>query len=47
MRSQPEAWQITIGILQSQVDVEAKLFAATTLRGKVDAPETSLSATRS
>ncbi|RDL38836.1 uncharacterized protein BP5553_03176 [Venustampulla echinocandica] len=30
-----EAWQITIGILQSQADAEAKLFAATTLRGKI------------
>lgn len=30
-----EAWQITIGILQSHVDAEAKLFAATTLRGKI------------
>jgi len=33
--SQAEAWQITIGLLQSQADAEAKLFAATTLRGKV------------
>jgi len=32
---QAEAWQITIGLLQSQADAEAKLFAATTLRGKV------------
>ncbi|PMD20060.1 ARM repeat-containing protein [Hyaloscypha hepaticicola] len=30
-----EAWQITIGLLQSQADAEAKLFAATTLRGKI------------
>ncbi|KAI9054739.1 hypothetical protein LZ554_001890 [Drepanopeziza brunnea f. sp. 'monogermtubi'] len=30
-----EAWQITIGILQSDADAEAKLFAATTLRGKI------------
>ncbi|KAE8450515.1 hypothetical protein EG329_006246 [Mollisiaceae sp. DMI_Dod_QoI] len=30
-----EAWQITIGILGSQADAEAKLFAATTLRGKI------------
>lgn len=30
-----EAWQITIGILGSQADPEAKLFAATTLRGKI------------
>ena len=30
-----EAWQVTIGILQSDADAEAKLFAATTLRGKV------------
>jgi transportin-3 len=35
-RLQSEAWQITIGILGSQADAEAKLFAATTLRGKVD-----------
>jgi len=34
--TQAEAWQITIGLLQSQADAEAKLFAATTLRGKVD-----------
>lgn len=34
-RAQSEAWQITIGILQSDADAEAKLFAATTLRGKV------------
>lgn len=26
---------MTIGILNSQADLEAKLFAATTLRGKV------------
>ncbi|KAG9234962.1 armadillo-type protein [Amylocarpus encephaloides] len=30
-----EAWQITIGILQSQANDEAKLFAATTLKGKI------------
>ena len=30
-----EAWKITIGILQSEADAEVKLFAATTLRGKV------------
>ncbi|CAG8952472.1 hypothetical protein HYFRA_00001219 [Hymenoscyphus fraxineus] len=30
-----EAWQMTIGILKSTADVEAKLFAATTLRGKI------------
>ncbi|PVH86057.1 ARM repeat-containing protein [Cadophora sp. DSE1049] len=30
-----EAWQVTIGILQSTADAEAKLFAATTLRGKI------------
>ncbi|KUJ10344.1 ARM repeat-containing protein [Mollisia scopiformis] len=30
-----EAWQITIGILGSEADAEAKLFAATTLRGKI------------
>ncbi|KAH8656202.1 armadillo-type protein [Tricladium varicosporioides] len=30
-----EAWQITIGILQSGADAEAQLFAATTLRGKI------------
>ncbi|KAK2630446.1 hypothetical protein QTJ16_001266 [Diplocarpon rosae] len=30
-----EAWQITIGILQSAADPEAQLFAATTLRGKI------------
>jgi hypothetical protein len=34
---QTEAWQITVGILQSQVDAEHKMFAATTLRGKVTA----------
>lgn len=34
---QAEAWQITIGILQSGADAEAQLFAATTLRGKVGA----------
>ncbi len=33
---QTEAWQITIGILQSPADAETKLFAATTLRGKVE-----------
>jgi hypothetical protein len=33
--SQTEAWQMTIGILQSGADAEAKLFAATTLKGKV------------
>jgi hypothetical protein len=32
---QTEAWQMTIGILQSGADAEAKLFAATTLKGKV------------
>jgi hypothetical protein len=32
---------MTIGILQSQADPEAKLFAATTLRGKVRAYWTS------
>jgi transportin-3 len=32
---QTEAWQATIGILQSGADAEAKLFAATTLKGKV------------
>jgi transportin-3 len=32
---QSEAWQITIGLLQSDADAEAKLFAATTLKGKV------------
>ena len=32
---QTEAWQMTIGILQSGADPEAKLFAATTLKGKV------------
>ncbi|KAI6715672.1 hypothetical protein JHW43_001733 [Diplocarpon mali] len=30
-----EAWQITIGILQSAANPEAQLFAATTLRGKI------------
>ncbi|KAL3418283.1 exportin 1-like protein [Phlyctema vagabunda] len=30
-----EAWTVTLGILQSEADVEAKLFAATTLRGKI------------
>ncbi|RDW92098.1 hypothetical protein BP5796_01492 [Coleophoma crateriformis] len=30
-----EAWTVTLGILQSEADPEAKLFAATTLRGKI------------
>ncbi|TVY15127.1 Uncharacterized protein LARI1_G005057 [Lachnellula arida] len=30
-----EAWQVTIGILQSGAEPEAQLFAATTLRGKI------------
>ncbi|PQE28931.1 exportin 1 protein [Rutstroemia sp. NJR-2017a BBW] len=30
-----EAWQITIGILQSDAQADEKLFAATTLRGKI------------
>ncbi|KHJ33114.1 putative exportin 1-like protein [Erysiphe necator] len=30
-----EAWQLTIGILNSQAEAEVKLFAATTLRGKI------------
>ncbi|KAK6606329.1 hypothetical protein H4I96_04791 [Botrytis cinerea] len=30
-----EAWQITIGILSSNAEPDAKLFAATTLRGKI------------
>ncbi|APA05516.1 hypothetical protein SS1G_09963 [Sclerotinia sclerotiorum 1980 UF-70] len=30
-----EAWQITIGILSSDAEPDAKLFAATTLRGKI------------
>ncbi|TVY80343.1 Uncharacterized protein LSUE1_G003970 [Lachnellula suecica] len=30
-----EAWQITIGILQSDEGAEVKLFSATTLRGKI------------
>jgi hypothetical protein len=34
--SQAEAWQVTIGILQSDADLEPKLFAATTLKGKVE-----------
>ncbi|KXJ92412.1 exportin 1-like protein [Microdochium bolleyi] len=29
------AWTITISVLQSQAEAEAKLFAATTLRGKI------------
>lgn len=34
--TQPEAWTVTFGILQaSDAAVEAKLFAATTLKGKV------------
>ncbi len=37
--SQAEAWQVTIGILQSDADLEAKLFAATTLKGKVGTPD--------
>ncbi|RQM07947.1 hypothetical protein DH86_00000829 [Scytalidium sp. 3C] len=31
-----DAWTVTIGILQSDAEAEAKLFAATTLRGKVE-----------
>ena len=30
-----EAWTITIGLLQSDAAVEAKMFGATTLKGKV------------
>ena len=30
-----EAWAVTIGILQSDANAEAKVFAATTLKGKV------------
>lgn len=30
-----EAWAVTIGILQSDANPEAKVFAATTLKGKV------------
>ncbi|CAD6500733.1 BgTH12-06440 [Blumeria graminis f. sp. triticale] len=30
-----EAWKVTIGILSSEAELEAKLFAATTLRGKI------------
>ncbi|RAL66306.1 hypothetical protein DID88_005976 [Monilinia fructigena] len=30
-----EAWQVTIGILSSDAEPDAKLFAATTLRGKI------------
>jgi len=39
--SQTEAWQVTTGILQSDADLEAKLFAATTLKGKVENHQTS------
>ncbi|RFU23649.1 hypothetical protein B7463_g12687, partial [Scytalidium lignicola] len=39
-----EAWTVTIGILQSDAEVEAKLFAATTLRGKI--PESALPSLR-
>lgn len=33
--TQNEAWQIVLNILESNVADEAKLFAATTLKGKV------------
>jgi transportin-3 len=32
---QEEAWSVTIGMLQSDANAEAKVFAATTLKGKV------------
>lgn len=33
---QPEAWTVTFGVLQaSDTSPESKLFAATTLKGKV------------
>ncbi|KAG9249317.1 armadillo-type protein [Calycina marina] len=30
-----DAWKVTVGILQSQAESDVKLFAATTLRGKI------------
>ncbi|ROT38725.1 karyopherin [Sodiomyces alkalinus F11] len=47
-----DAWTLVIGILQSEADAEAKLFAATTLRGKLtydlstDIPDSELLALR-
>jgi transportin-3 len=38
-RSQAEAWTVTFALLQSkETPAEAKLFAATTLKGKVERP---------
>lgn len=35
---QMDAWNVTIGILQSSTDAEALNFAAITLKGKVGLP---------